>query len=143
VPIPEFRADGYLPVGVHPATEPEVLFRFGSRTRRRRSLALRLRHWLELARAVRAFRFLLDGSFVTFEPQPRDLDAVILLPSDFEQQVGAEYQPALELYQISAMRRPEDLFLAEDQSDYDNWSEFFVRTRETDDRRKGIVEIVL
>jgi len=143
VPTPEFRTDGYLPVGVHVATEAEVLFRFGSPTRRRRSLALRLRHWLELARAVGGLRFLVDGSFVTSKPQPRDLDAVILLGPAFEQQVWAENQAALELHQISAMRRPEDLFLAEDLSDWDNWCEFFTRTREADGRRKGIVEIVL
>jgi hypothetical protein len=106
-------------------------------------LALRLRHWLELARAVGALRFLLDGSFVTSKPQPGDLDAVILIPSDFDQQVRADYEPALELYQIATLRRPEDLFIAEDQSDWDNWSKFFMRTREADRRRKGIVELLL
>ena len=38
--IPPFRTDGYLPVGLHLATEPEVLFRFGSSNRQRRSLAI-------------------------------------------------------------------------------------------------------
>jgi hypothetical protein len=51
VPIPEFRADGYLPEGVHLATEAEVIFRFGFPSRCRRNLALRLRHRLELARS--------------------------------------------------------------------------------------------
>ena len=38
--IPQFREDGYLPDGLHPAGEPEVMFRFGSSTpRRRRSRA--------------------------------------------------------------------------------------------------------
>ena len=94
-------------------------------------------------RAVGALRFLIDGSFVTSKPQPGDLDAVMLVPSDFDEQVRAESEPALMLYQIVTARRPEDLFVAEDQTDWDNWSKFFMRTREADGRRKGIVEIVL
>ena len=46
--IPEFRDDGYLPEGVHLATDAEVTFRFGTDTPRRRRLALRLRRWIEL-----------------------------------------------------------------------------------------------
>lgn len=47
--IPAFCADGYLPEGLYLETEAEVIFRFGSSTRRRRRLALRLRRWIELA----------------------------------------------------------------------------------------------
>ena len=32
---------------------------------------------------------------------------------------------------------------AEDSRDWDDWVEFFSRTREADGRRKGIVEIML
>ena len=38
-------------------------------------------------------------------------------------------------------RRPEELFGAEDETDFDEWAEFFSRTREFDGRRKGLVEI--
>lgn len=41
--IPAFRDDGYLPEGVHIATEAEFTFRFGTGTPRRRRLILRLR----------------------------------------------------------------------------------------------------
>ena len=41
--IPAFRQDGYLPEGVHRATEAELTFRLGSATPRRRRLALRVR----------------------------------------------------------------------------------------------------
>jgi hypothetical protein len=40
-------------------------------------------------------------------------------------------------------RRPEELFAAEDDADWTAWLEFFSRTREADDRRKGLVEITL
>ena len=82
--IPAFRPDGYLPVGLHDATETDVTFRFGSSTSRRRRLIFRFRRWLELARATRARRFLLDGSFVTGEPEPNDIDAVVLIADDFQ-----------------------------------------------------------
>lgn len=143
MPIPEFRADGYLPEGVHPATEAEVLFRFGSSTPRRRFLALRLRRWLELARAVGAIRFFVNGSFVTAKAQPGDVDAVVLLTKDFELGVQALLEPALELEEMLVTRQPEELFAAEDEEDWLGWIEFFTRTREADDRRKGVVEIEL
>lgn len=38
-------------------------------------------------------------------------------------------------------RRPEEIFAAEDRRDWDDWLEFFGRTRESDGRRKGVVEI--
>ena len=91
--IPDFRDDGYLPVGLHLATEAEVTFRFGTSTSIRRRLVLRLRRWLELARATRAARFLLDGSFVTSKDEPNDIDAVVLIAEDFEQQVSAGVLP--------------------------------------------------
>src|SRR4051812_5633922 len=95
--IPSFRADGYLPEGLHRASEAEALFRFGTSTRRRRRLALRLRRWLELARKVGASRLLLDGSFVTAKAEPQDIDAVLLLAVDFQVQVEQGSPWALEL----------------------------------------------
>lgn len=73
MPIPDYRADGYLPEGVHLASDEEILFRFASGPRHRRLLAVRLRRWLELARAVGAVRLLIDGSFVTAMSVPNDL----------------------------------------------------------------------
>ncbi len=141
--IPSFRADGYLPGGLYCATEAEVTFRFGVLTRRRRRLILRVRRWIELARQVEAIRLLIDGSFVTAKEEPDDIDAVILLPPDFERQIEDEIEPALELEEMLLTRRPEEIFAAEDESDWNDWVEFFSRTREADGRRKGLVEIQL
>ena len=141
--LPAFRPDGYLPVGLHPATEPELIFRFGSATPRRRRLALHVRRWIELARTARATRLLIDGSFVTSKDHPNDVDAVVLLPTDFEQQIRAGVDAALQLEQMLLTRSPEELFGAEDQADFEEWREFFSRTREFDGRRKGLVEVAL
>lgn len=141
--IPEFRDDGYLPVGLHLASEADVTFRFGSSSPRRRRLILRLRRWLELARATRSRRFLLDGSFVTSEPEPQDVDAVVLISNDFSLQLADNKEAAMQLESMLLSRSPEELFAAEDVHDWNDWVEFFSRTREADDRRKGLVEIEL
>jgi hypothetical protein len=141
--IPNFRDDGYLPEGLHVATEAEVTFRLGSGTPRRRRLILRLRHWLELSRRTHVRRFLLDGSFVTAKQEPNDVDAVALLADDFEQQISHGLDAALELEEMLLTRRPEEIFAAEDTRDWNDWVEFFSRTREADGRRKGLLEIQL
>ena len=141
--IPAFRSDGYLPEGLHSANEAEVTFRFGSTTPRRRRLALRLRRWIVLANEIGVRHLLIDGSFVTAKSDPDDIDAVILLPANFAALIEQRNESAIELEQMLLTRRPEELFAAEDESDWNDWFEFFSRTRETDGRRKGLVEIRL
>lgn len=141
--IPGFRDDGYLPEGLHLAGDAEVIFRFGAPSRRRRRLVLRLRRWLELAREVGGRRLLIDGSFVTAKEEPDDIDAVLLLPQDFPRQVEEGVESAIELEEMLLTRRPEEIFAAEDEADWNEWVEFFSRTREADGRRKGLVEIAL
>ena len=141
--IPTFRADGYLPEGLFLASEAEVTFRFGTSRSRRRRLILRLRRWIELARQIGARRLLVDGSFVTAKEEPNDIDAVLLLPPDFEQQIEQGIESAMELEEMLLTRRPEEIFAAEDEADWNEWIEFFSRTREADGRRKGLVEIEL
>jgi hypothetical protein len=125
------------------ASDAEALFRFGAANRKRRRLAVRLRRWIELVRQVRGRRLLCDGSFVTAKPEPHDIDAVVLLPPDFEEQLEAGSEPALELEEMLLTRRPEEIFAAEDETDWSDWIEFFSRTRESDGRRKGLVEVQL
>lgn len=141
--IPLFRPDGYLPEGLYVGSEAEIIFRFGSSSRRRRRLVLRLRRWIELGQQVGAQRLLIDGSFVTAKEEPHDIDSVILLPTDFTQRLERESAPALELEEMLLTRRPEELFAAEDETDWEEWVEFFSQTREPDRRRKGLVEIRL
>jgi len=141
--IPEFRDDGCLPEGLHLAIEAEITFRFGTATSRRRRLALRLRRWIELSRTVAAKRLFVDGSFVTAKPAPNDVDAVVWLGDDFVDRVSRGDVEAVELEMMLVTRQPEEIFAAEDRRDWDDWVEFFSRTREADGRRKGIVEVEL
>lgn len=141
--IPALRTDGYLPEGLHLATEAEITFRFGTETRQRRRLALRLRRWIEISRMVGAKRLFVDGSFVTSKPEPNDVDAVVWLPEDFADRIDRGDFDAFELETMLLTRRPEEIFAAEDRRDWDDWVEFFSRTRESDGRRKGLVEVEL
>ncbi|MDX1965452.1 MAG: hypothetical protein SFX18_20065 [Pirellulales bacterium] len=141
--IPDFRQDGYLPEGIHLATEGEVTFRFGTSTSRRRRLVLCLRRWIELARSISAQRFFVDGSFVTAKAEPKDVDAVVWLPDDYAAKIAAGSVEALELETMLINRHPEEIFAAENRRDWEDWVEFFTRTREIDDRRKGVVEVIL
>ncbi|MEX1026587.1 MAG: hypothetical protein WD049_01075 [Candidatus Paceibacterota bacterium] len=141
--IPDFRDDGYLPVGLHVATDAEVTFRFGTSTNQRRRLTLRLRRWVELARAVGAKRLFIDGSFVTAKEDPNDVDAVVWLPEGFAERVSRGDLECVELEAMLLTRRPEEIFAAEDRRDWEDWLEFFSRTREADGRRKGLVEVKL
>ncbi|RJP21980.1 MAG: hypothetical protein C4527_22690 [Candidatus Omnitrophota bacterium] len=141
--IPQFREDGYLPEGLYCVTEAQITFRFGTLNRRRRRLILRVRHRIALARQIGARRLLINGSFITAKDEPNDIDAVILLPSNFEHQIAEGVAAAMELVESLSTRRPEEIFAAEDENDWEDWVEFFSRTREFDGRRKGLVEVEL
>jgi len=141
--IPEFRDDGYLPEGLHLATDAEITFRFGTASTKRRRLILRLRRWIELSRLIRAKRFFVDGSFVADKNEPNDVDAVVWLPEDFADRIHRGEIEALELETMLLTRRPEEVYAAEDRRDWEEWLEFFGRTRESDKRRKGLVEVEL
>lgn len=104
---------------------------------------MRLVRWVELARQVVAQRLFIDGSFVTVKPEPNDLDAVVWLPGDFAVRIAAGEPAALELEAMLLSRHPEEIFAAEDFLDWEEWVAFFARTRESDGRKKGLVEIEL
>jgi len=72
--IPHFDAKGKLPAGIHPASWPEFVARFGFSDRRQRLLAgLEAALWsLQSAGCELAY---VDGSFVTAKREPGDFDA--------------------------------------------------------------------
>jgi hypothetical protein len=80
---------------------------------------------------------------VTAKVEPDDVDAVMMVPAHFAELVAQGIEAALELEEMFLTRQPEELFPAEDESVWQGWCEFFSRTREADQRRKGLVEIIL
>jgi len=85
MPIPDFTATGDLPVGVHRVSLPEALFRFGTGSKRRRRLALRLERVFRLATDTgHLARFIVFGSFVTTKLEPNDVDVFMIMDDDFD-----------------------------------------------------------
>ena len=138
---PVFDDAGFIPP-ISVCTEAEVARWFGFSEERQRLLD-RIHHWISLARAVRARRLLLDGSFVTAKDSPGDVDAVVLLPENFREQLRAGHLRALQLYDVLRTREPKELFAAEDEADWWGWFGFFSRTREASGRHKGLIEVEL
>jgi hypothetical protein len=139
--IPEFLDDGFLPIGVHLATELETVSRFGTSNPLRQRLMADVAIWLSLARTIKAVRFLIDGSFVTAKPLPNDVDCVVLTPRDFDEQVNWGRMEAVKLYQAARSRKPGELFIAPTVDHWDDWVGFFGRTR--DGQPKGMIEVIL
>lgn len=70
-------------------------------------------------RRVAAHRLFVDGSFVTSNPEPNDVDAVVWLADDFVDRVSRGDSEAVELETMLLTRRPEEIFAAEDRWDWD------------------------
>jgi hypothetical protein len=83
--LPNFDEHGDLPPGVHRATLPEVLERFGQGTIQRRAVADRLNRVYQLAASTgQLARFVVFGSFVTAKAEPNDVDIVLLMEDTFD-----------------------------------------------------------
>lgn len=75
--IPALNQHGLLPVGIHDCTLAELKSRFASfqATDRRPDLFRKLERLIAEAQAAQFARSLLiDGSFVTAQPNPNDID---------------------------------------------------------------------
>lgn len=90
-----------------------------------------------------AIELFVDGSFVTDNPLPNDIDLVLVLPANYNR--GEQMAP----FRYSAMskdslrrRYPFDVFVvSKDTRGYQDQIEFFCETREG--QRKGILRITL
>jgi hypothetical protein len=82
---PDFNALGDLPIGIHRATIAEVIAHFGHGTAQRVAITARLERLYELARRTGHMqRFIIFGSYVTAEPNPRDVDIFLVMRGGFQ-----------------------------------------------------------
>ncbi|NOY30776.1 MAG: hypothetical protein GXP28_11590 [Planctomycetes bacterium] len=88
--IPDFRENGYLPPGLHPATLDEVLERFRGQSEIRDVQMESVRWAVDLAKQAGVDRFVINGSFVTAEIEPNDVDCVLLITDSFPLDAQAE-----------------------------------------------------
>ena len=84
IPWPAFNELGDLPIGVYRATLAEVMAHFGHGTAQRVTVTARLERIYALARRTGAVqRFIIFGSYVTAEPNPRDVDIFLVMRCGF------------------------------------------------------------
>ena len=95
MPWPVFNELGDLPIGVYRATLADVIAHFGHGTAQRVTITARLERIYELARRTGAMqRFILFGSYVTAEPNPRDVDIFLVMRGGFQpREAPPEAQP--------------------------------------------------
>jgi hypothetical protein len=131
--IPSFNDDGYLPVGIHPATIKEIAERFGQDSELRQVQMESLRWLIELARRADVLRIVVNGSFVTDKLEPNDVDCVLLIGPGFPQDDAAEAEL------IAGIP-----FINLELVDLDGFRQFTERTFATDVDfvPKGMVEVV-
>ncbi len=85
MPLPHSTKSGELPVGVHLATLKETLLRFGQGSPQRIAVGERLERIHRIALATGYLvRFVVFGSFATDQPEPNDVDVVMVVDNSFD-----------------------------------------------------------
>jgi hypothetical protein len=146
--IAPFNENGWLPDGIHDCTLQEAAERFGAFQGSDRRPQLWTR-FTEFIREVKACSWteivLLDGSFVTAEPDPRDIDLVLVVVASHD--FAADLPPAE--YNLVAQRRVRrrfgfDIVVVKNGSgELDEAIAFFKQVKQRPGMKKGILRITL
>jgi hypothetical protein len=146
VAIPAFNEHGLLPEGIHDCTLEEVGARFGTfqASDRRSTLWAKFKEFMEDATACELVEaVLVDGSFVTAEIDPNDIDLILIVPEDHN--FSADISMAE--YNVVSRRRVHrrcgfDLLVARsDSEEYRRYLSFFQQVRFEPEKKKGILRI--
>ncbi len=144
--IPSFNEHGWLPAGVYDCALDEAMARFGSfqgSDRRPRLWNRFIEFMVEAKRSELVKLVLPDGSFVTAEPNPNDIDLVIVL--DAAHDFSANLRPGQ--YNLLAQKRVRsrfgfDIVTVKDGSDNMQQAiEFFQQVRQRPGLKKGILRV--
>ncbi len=145
--IPDLNENGFLPPGVHLCTLEEMSRRFGSfrRSDRRPRLLARL---LELIREVQRSRFfiavIIDGSFVTDEPTPNDIDLILIVHENQDHTADVSVADYALMDRSAGRRLGFDLLVAREGSlEYREYVGFFAQVRNDRRQTKGMLRINL
>lgn len=142
MPVPEFREDGWLPVGHHRAGWDEIFARFGGRPGSRRAqLTSKLTglHQALQAAGVQG-TILLNGSYISEKSEPRDFDILFIGPANIQVRKDVEPNLAALLDASGAEERGYSLFfIPEDSAARGTLSTLWDFSKEG--VAKGVVEI--
>ena len=146
--IPRLDEHGWLPAGVYDYTLEEAAAQFGvfQSSDRRPQLWARFLEFVDEAKACGLIdAIVVDGSFVTAEPVPNDIDLILVVSANYD--FSVDFQPSE--YNVLSKRQVHrrfgfDLLLARaDSEEYRRYVEFFQQVRLAPGRKKGIVRIRL
>ena len=131
--LPHFDDYGNLPQGIHPATQEEIIERFGSGSPEREVQGAELADFVRAARQMGVRRIIVNGSFTTGKPSPNDVDVIIFPAEDSDDRMETETELNWPFLQI---------IIAADDADLERWA---LEDFGTDRRRcpKGVVEVIL
>ena len=138
--LPEFDDNGNLPPGIHRATVNEVVERFAAlKSRKRRLLDQKLRAFFGAIETL-AIGMYIDGSYVSSTLSPKDVDILVILPSDFV----FDSPEGQRLYRFQASKRRNHLHVfafAQGRHDgkIDDMLNWFSKDR--DGNRKGLIYV--
>lgn len=144
MPIPPLTEDGLLPSGIHNATIEEVNEMFGHGGNRH-GLMARLREFLaELRQWQMMDELLLDGSFVTAEQDPHDIDMVLVFQQHYDMsREVSPYEYNLRSHRMVKKRFGFDLFAVRPNTPrYMKLIELFSQVKSRPDATKGIVRLL-
>jgi hypothetical protein len=144
--IPLLNEHGWLPEGVHDCTLEEAAARFGGfqRSDRRPQLWAQFLEFVGEAQASGMIEeIIVDGSFVTAEPVPNDIDLVVVMsgPHDF----SVDLPPAH--YNVLSQRRVRQQFgfdivvVTNECEMLDQAVAFFQQVRQRPGAKKGLLRI--
>jgi hypothetical protein len=148
MPIPAFNEDGLLLAGLHDCTLAEVGERFGQfqRTDQRCRLFVRLEALLCEAKVAGFFKaVIVDGSFVTAEDYPNDVDLVfVLLPAhDFTAELAPFECNLVSKRQLRRKYGFDALVANEGSKELVKYIEFFSQVRDRPGIAKGLLRVQL
>ncbi len=144
MPLPAFNEFGDMPVGVHPATFDEVITHFGHGTAQRVTITSRLERIYELARRTESLqRFIIFGSYVTAEPNPRDVDIFLVMRDGFQPRDAPSEAQSLFRHGIAQSELGASIFWVNAETSFADTEDLLIgwQTRR-DLQRRGIVEVV-
>lgn len=143
--LPEFDKNGDLPVGVHCASLTEVLTRFGYGTPQRKLVSAQLVRIYELAKGTGELqRFIIFGSYITTEPNPNDVDIILIMRDDFRQERCSEKAKPLFDHVLAQQEFGASVFAIRPSNILFESIDSFIASWQTkrDKSRRGIVEVI-
>jgi hypothetical protein len=141
---PDFNALGDLPIGVYRATMAEVIAHFGRGTTQRVAITARLERVYELARRTgHVQRFIIFGSYVTEEPNPRDVDIFLVMRGGFQPRDAPPEAQSLFQHDTAQSEFGASIFWVNAETSFADTEDLIIgwQTRR-DLQRRGIVEVV-